>query len=118
MLLPPPHAWERGTLRDSLRAAAKYTTFEEVVIDYEQSPIFPQGQQSERNASARENHPTREIPEEKWGTTRSLRLLGKIQCGNLTEITQKGRSTQGPVFDKMYGAKSQTLAEYFYVKLY
>ena len=29
-------------------------------IDYEQSPIFPQGQQSERNASARENHPTRE----------------------------------------------------------
>ena len=53
-------------------------------IDYEQSPIFPQGQQSKRNASARENHPTREkatralafrsstIPEEKWGTTRSL----------------------------------------------
>ena len=35
MLLPPPHAWERGTLRDSLRAAAKYITFEEVVIDYE-----------------------------------------------------------------------------------
>ena len=29
-------------------------------LDYEQSPIFPQGQQSERNASARENHPTRE----------------------------------------------------------
>ena len=50
-------------------------------VDYEQSPIFPQGQQSDRNASARENHPTREkaftparstIPEEKWGTTRSL----------------------------------------------
>ena len=63
-------------------------------LDYEQSPIFPQGQQSERNASARENHPTREkatrgvspflaggdfhapsrfarstIPGEKWGTT-------------------------------------------------
>ena len=29
-------------------------------VDYEQSPIFPQGQQSERNASTRENHPTRE----------------------------------------------------------
>ena len=28
-------------------------------VDYEQSPIFPQGQQSERNASTRENHPTR-----------------------------------------------------------
>ena len=28
------------------------------IIDYEQSPIFPQAQQSERNASGRENHPT------------------------------------------------------------
>ena len=60
-------------------------------------PIFPQGQQSERNATGRENHSTREevthrespflawghfhtrsrfarstIPVEKWGTTRSL----------------------------------------------
>ena len=68
-----------------------------VSLDYKQSPIFPQGQQSERNASVRQNHPTREqvtrgvspflawgdfhmrsrfarstIPEEKWGTTRSL----------------------------------------------
>ena len=66
------------------------------MLDYEQSPIFPQGQQRKRNASARENYPTREkvirvspflawgdfharlrfarstIPEEKWGTTRSL----------------------------------------------
>ena len=68
-------------------------------IDYEQSSIFPQGQQSERNASARENHPTREvafscvgdfharsrfsrstIPEEKWGTTR--RLYSQSSTGN------------------------------------
>ena len=27
------------------------------LLDYEQSPIGPQGQQRERNASARENHP-------------------------------------------------------------
>ena len=31
-----------------------------IFLDYEQSPIRPQGQQSERNACARENHPTRE----------------------------------------------------------
>ena len=31
-----------------------------VWLDYEQSPIFPQGQQSERNARGRENYPTRE----------------------------------------------------------
>ena len=30
------------------------------VIRQREVPIFPQGQQSERNASARENHPTRE----------------------------------------------------------
>ena len=65
-------------------------------LDYQQSSIFPQGYQSERNASARENYPTREkarrvspfpawgnfharsrfarstIPEGKWGTARSL----------------------------------------------
>ena len=66
-------------------------------VDYEQSPIFPQGQQGERSANVRGNHPTQEkatrgpcllflhgviftrlrfarptIPEEKWGTTRSL----------------------------------------------
>ena len=29
------------------------------MIDYEWSPIFPQGYQSERNVSVRENHPTR-----------------------------------------------------------
>ena len=29
-------------------------------VDYKQFPIFPQGQSSERNASVRENHPTRE----------------------------------------------------------
>ena len=61
-------------------------------------PFFSQGQQSERNASARENHPTRErryawgdfdarsrfvrstIPEEKWGTTRSLPLSRSWYC--------------------------------------
>ena len=30
------------------------------LVDYEQSPIFPQGQKSERNASVREKHPTRQ----------------------------------------------------------
>ena len=40
-------------------------------------PIFPQGYQSKRNASARENRlfsrfARSTIPEEKWGTTRSL----------------------------------------------
>ena len=29
-----------------------------ICIDYEQSPIFPQGQQSEQNTSAHENQPT------------------------------------------------------------
>ena len=35
-------------------------TAKELELDYEQSPIFPQGQQRERNANARENQPTRE----------------------------------------------------------
>ena len=35
-------------------------------LDYEQSPIFPQRQQSMRNASARENHPTREKETRGW----------------------------------------------------
>ena len=44
-----------GVLLDGLRKKRDCSQ-----LDYEQSPIFPQGQQSLRNASARENHPTRE----------------------------------------------------------
>ena len=43
---------------ESARALSKLQS--PLTLDYEQSPIFPQGQQSVRNASARENHPTRE----------------------------------------------------------
>ena len=54
------------------------------VLDYEQSPIFPRGQQSERNAlflawddfHARSRFALSTIPEEKWGTTRSLDVYG------------------------------------------
>ena len=42
-------------------------------LDYEQSPIFPQGQQqSERNANAHESHPTREKATRSLGMNRPL----------------------------------------------
>ena len=45
------------------------------VVDYGQSPIFPQGQQNERNASARENHLTRE--KATCGAERACRLFSR-----------------------------------------
>ena len=52
-------------------------------VDYEQSPIFPQGQQSERNAGARENHPTREE------ATRGGEREGKI--GDYSQSSKQGK---------------------------
>ena len=57
-------------------------------------PIFPQGQQSERNASARENHPTREIKARRGGEIASrlprvsLVLLSLNKNGDYSQSRQ------------------------------
>ena len=88
-------------------------------LDYEQSPIFPQRQQSQRNASARENHSTREkktrvLPFLAWGEfhapSRFARPLSlKINGGllavylgskfvNLEDLSSKITSSKPTVF--------------------
>ena len=50
----------RGETKLLVKSICKTAPKSMFQVDYKQSPIFPQGQQSERNASARENHPMQE----------------------------------------------------------
>ena len=61
-------------------------------VDYEQSPIFPQGQQSVQNASARENHPSREKAT-RGGEREKCRVSPFLAWGDFQARSHFARST-------------------------